>query len=89
MVYCQLLCIHSLICTGHKTIIVSVCTAIITVKIYLIKNTPGVKEEWPRTKTGPTEKDVKSNGWSMPPGFDRFESFDHDEFNAPHCCSRC
>ena len=28
---------------------------------------------WPRTKTGLAEKDVKSNGWPMPPGFDRFE----------------
>ena len=27
-------------------------------------------------------KDVKSNGWPMPPGFDTFESFDHDELSA-------
>ena len=46
--------------------------------IYLIKNTPGVKKGWPRTKTGLAEKDVKSNEQPMPPGFDRFESFGHD-----------
>ena len=43
-------------------------------KEYLIKNTPGVKTRWPRTKTGFAEKDVKSNGRPMPPGFDTFES---------------
>ena len=57
--------------------------------IYLIKNTPDVKKEWPRTKTGLVEKDVKSNGWPMPPGFDRFESFGHDELTAKHCYFRC
>ena len=30
--------------------------------IYITKNTPGVKKERPRTKTGLAEKDVKSNG---------------------------
>ena len=43
--------------------------------IYLIKNTPGVKKERPRIKTGLAEKDVKSNGWPVPPGFDRFKVF--------------
>ena len=38
--------------------------------IYLIKNTPGVKKERPRTKTGLA---VKWNGRSMPPGFDRLK----------------
>ena len=57
--------------------------------INLIKNTPGVKKEWPRTKTGLAEKDVKSNGRPMPPGFDRFESFGRDELTAKHCYFRC
>ena len=35
-----------------------------------------------KTKTGLDEKDVKSNGQPMPPGFDRFESFGHDELTA-------
>ena len=48
----------------------------------LIKNTLGIKKEWPRTKTGLAEKDVKSNEWPMPPGFDRFENFGHDELTA-------
>ena len=34
------------------------------------------------TKTGLAEKDVKSNGWPMPSGFDRLESFGHDELTA-------
>ena len=44
----------------------------------------------PRTKIGLAEKDVKSNGWPMPPGFDRFESFGHDKLIAKHYfrCSR-
>ena len=46
------------------------------------QNTPGVKKEQPRTKTGLAEKDVKSNAWPMPSGFDRFESFGHDELTA-------
>ena len=25
----------------------------------------------------------------MPPGFDRLESFDHDELTAKHCYFRC
>ena len=29
---------------------------------------PRYKKEWPRTKTGLAEKDVKSNEWPMPPG---------------------
>ena len=37
-----------------------------------------------RTKTGLAEKDVKSNGRPMPPGFDRLESFGHDELTAKH-----
>ena len=48
----------------------------------LIKSTPGIKKGRPRTKTGLAEKDVKSNGWPMPPGFDRCESFVHDELSA-------
>ena len=43
-----------------------------------------LKKEWPRTKTGLAEKDVKSNGQPMPPGFHRFESFGHDELTAKH-----
>ena len=42
---------------------------------------------WPRTKTGLAEKDVKSNGRPMPPGFDRLESFGHDELTAKHVIS--
>ena len=41
-----------------------------------------IKKEWPRTKTGLVEKDVKSNGQPMPLGFDRVESFGHDELTA-------
>ena len=60
--------------------------------MHLIKNTPGVKRQ-PRTKTGFARKDVKSKGWPRPPGFDRFECFDHDDLTAKHCymyfrCSR-
>ena len=58
-------------------------------KYNLIKNTPGVKKGWPRTKTGLAEKDAKSNGRPMPPGFDRLESFGHDELTAKHCYFRC
>ena len=32
---------------------------------------------------------MKSNGWPMPPGFYRLESFGHDEFTAKHCYFRC
>ena len=32
---------------------------------------------------------MKSNGWPMPPGFDRLESFGHDELTAKHCYFRC
>ena len=56
--------------------------------IYLTKNTPGVKKERPRTKTGLAEKDVKLNGEPMPPGFDSFENFGHDELTAKHCYFR-
>ena len=62
---------------------------VVEVNPYLIKNTPGVKKGRPRTKTGFAEKDVKSNGRPMPPGFDRLESFGHDEFTAKHCYFRC
>ena len=55
----------------------------------LIKNTPGVKRGQPRTKTGLAEKDMKSNGQPMPSGFDRLESFGHDELTAKHCYFRC
>ena len=50
---------------------------------------PRYKKGWPRTKTGLAEKDVKSNGRPMPPGFDRFESFCHDELTAKHCYFKC
>ena len=50
---------------------------------------PTCKKGRPRTKTGLAEKDIKSNGWPMPPGFDRFESFSHDELSAKHCYFRC
>ena len=45
--------------------------------------------EQPSTKTGLAEKDLKSNGWPMPPGFDRFESLGHDELTAKHYYFRC
>ena len=32
---------------------------------------------------------MKSNGQPMPPSFDRFESFGHDELTAKHCYFRC
>ena len=54
-----------------------------------MKNIPGVKKEWPRTKIGLAEKDVKLNGQLMPPGFDRFESFGHDELTEKCCYFRC
>ena len=53
------------------------------------QNIAGVKNNLPRTKTGLAEKDVKSNGRKMPPGFDRFESFGYDELAAKHCYFRC
>ena len=52
------------------------------INMYLTKNTPGVKKERPRTKTGLAGKDVISNGQPRPPGFDRFESFDHDDLTT-------
>ena len=48
----------------------------------LIKNISGVRKGQPRTKTGLAEKDVKSNGQPMPPGYDRFESFGHDDVDG-------
>ena len=54
----------------------------------LIKNTSGVKKKQPRTKTG-LAKDLKSNGQAIPPGFDSFESFGHDELTVKHCYLRC
>ena len=57
--------------------------------MYLIKNTPGVRKGWPRTKTGFAEKDVKLNRRLMLPSFDRFESFGHDKLTAKHCRFRC
>ena len=54
----------------------------------LIKYTPGVKQEQPRTKKGLAEKDVKSNGQPMPPGYVRFEIFGHDELTVKHCYFR-
>ena len=48
------------------------------------KNTPGVKKGRPRTKTGLAEKVVKSNGRPMSPGFDRLESFGHNELTVKH-----
>ena len=47
-------------------------------------NHPRCKKGWPRTKTGLAEKDMKSKRQSMPSGFDRFESFGHDELTAKH-----
>ena len=32
---------------------------------------------------------MKSNGQPRPPGFDRLESFGHDELTAKHCYFRC
>ena len=56
----------------------------------LTKNTPGVKKERPRTKTGLAEKEAKPNGQPRPPHFDRFESFGHDDLTAKRYlrCSR-
>ena len=50
---------------------------------------PRYKKERPRAKTGLAEKDVKSNGQPMPPGFDKFENFGHDKLTAKHCYFRC
>ena len=59
------------------------------INIYLTKNTPGVKKEQPRTRTGLAGKDVISNGRPRPLGFDRFESFDHDDLTTKHCYFWC
>ena len=32
---------------------------------------------------------MKSNGRPMPPGFDRLESFGHDELTTKYCYFRC
>ena len=32
---------------------------------------------------------MKSNGQPIPPGFDRLESFGHDELTEKHCYFRC
>ena len=32
---------------------------------------------------------MDANGWAMPPGFDKFTSFSHDELTAKHCYFRC
>ena len=45
--------------------------------------------EWARTKTGLAGKDMNSNEWPIPPGFDRFESFGHDELRTKHCYFSC
>ena len=45
------------------------------------------KKKQLRTKTSFAEKDVKSNGQPILPGFDRFESFGYDELTAIHCFS--
>ena len=51
---------------------------------------PRCKKRWPRTKTDFAEKDVKSNGQPIPSGFDRFESFGHDELDhCKTCYFRC
>ena len=50
---------------------------------------PRCKKGQPRTKKDLDEKDVKSNGRPMPHGFDRLESFSHDELTAKHCFFRC
>ena len=38
---------------------------------------------------GLAERDVKLIGQPMSPGFDRFESFGHDELTAKRCYFRC
>ena len=50
---------------------------------------PRYKKLRPRIITGLVKKDLKSNGRPMPPRFDRFESFGHDEVTAKHCYFRC
>ena len=46
------------------------------------QNHPRCKKGVAKNYTGVAEKDVKSNGQPMPPGFDRLESFGHDELTA-------
>ena len=55
-----------------------------TIDRNLIKNTPGVKRSSQELKKA-LLKGVKSNGWPMPPGFDRFQTFGHDELTTKHC----
>ena len=50
---------------------------------------PRCKQRRSRTKTGLAEKDVKSYGPPMLPGFDRLESSGHDKVTAKHCYFRC
>ena len=50
---------------------------------------PRCKKVAAKNYTGLAEKDVKSNGRPMPPGFDRLESFGHDFLTAKHCYFRC
>ena len=58
--------------------------------VFLISNQkhPRCEKGQPRTKTGLAEKDVKSNGRPMSPGFNMLESFGHDELTAKHCYFR-
>ena len=48
-----------------------------------------IKRGQPSTKTGLAEKNVKSNEQPMPPGFDRFKSFGHDELTAKRYYFNC
>ena len=47
-----------------------------------------VQKEVAKSKTDLAEKDMKSNGQPRPPGFDRFESFGHDDLTAKRCYFR-
>ena len=47
------------------------------------------KKGQPRTKISLAEKDVKLNGQPRHPGFNKFESFGHDDLTAKHCYFRC
>ena len=65
-----------------------ICDQLLLYKLILIKNIPSVKKEQPRTKTDLAEKVMKSNGWPISPGSDRFKSFGHDELTTKHCYLR-
>ena len=54
----------------------------------LIKNTQ-VKKRGGQELKQALLKDMKSNGWTMPPGFDTLKSFGHDQLTAKHCYFRC